>query len=302
MKIKTVENINPGFGKKKQDKIEQASTFINMNDSQLRYLAYVNSEDERTERKQQHSLNRTFWAMPIVDTIASGLLVRGINGEGELSKLEETALSSRVKAVGDTAAIWALGLSAIGIYNVAKNAVVSNSPSLKRFNRDNPVMSFFVDLGIIAGSFILGLKGLGKLINNHYEKHPEKVLETEGRIANLSEKIDTSKFNTKIMPKIIDKVSKFEERFPNLSNAGKFALANSVFILLGISILKMIKFSADKQKRIEHNYNQIKAAQFETAKYLVNSLGIEDDVLKQDKSNLAKDLRREMNKTEPIQE
>lgn len=277
------QNSNAGFGSKKQ--IEKASAFVNMDDSQLKSLAYETSINKKEEKKQQNSLIRTFCAIPIVDTIAKGILA-GKNID----------LSTRAMASGKAAGSWALTLGAIGLYDVAKKAITSNSKTLQTFQQDNPIASLVVDLGLIFGGFAAGTKGWNKLKAGIAEKYPEKIAKIKTEIFDM---IDSSKLNKEILPKVSERAAAFAEKMPKLAKGGKIALANSMFILLGIALVKMIKHTSDTRKKIEHNYETLKNNQLEVAKYVANTMSVERDVLAQNQPILAKDLRHAMNKTEP---
>lgn len=293
MQIQSIGNQNIGF--KSKNKMEEASAFVNLDDSELRQLAYASSDDNKENKKQSNSITRTLCAIPIVDTIASGILAQKIvlnANSGEILETCKPALSTKVHAAGNTAIGWAVALGFVGLYNAVKNSVVSKSPSLQRFNNEHPVGAFITDVGLILGGFILGGFGLAKLHNNIKEKHPERIVEGQEHLKQLHEKMDNTKFNKETLPKITAKLAEFEEKMPRLFKAGKFALANSMWILAGVAILQTIKHSGDRQEKIDQNYQTLKMAQLQTAKHLVNTLSVERDVLAQNQVKMAKDLRK----------
>lgn len=293
MQIQSIGNQNTGF--KSKNKMDEASAFVNMDDSELRRLAYVRSNNNEENQKQNNSITRTICAIPVVDTIANGILAEKfvINANsGEILEACKPSLSTKVHTAGNTAIGWAAALGFVGLYNAVKDSVVSKSPSLQRFNNDHPVGAFITDVGLILGGFILGGFGLTKLHNNIKEKHPEKVVESEEHLKQLWGKIDNTKFNKETLPKITARLAEFEKEAPGLFKAGKFALANSMWILAGVAVLQTIKHSNKRQEKIDKNYQTLKMAQLETAKHLVNTLSVERDVLAQNQIKMAKDLRK----------
>lgn len=283
MQVQSIGNTNSNTGFKSRKNLEEASAFVNMDDSQLRYYAYESSIDKKEDRKHQNSISRTLYAIPVVETLASGILAG-----------KDAALSVRTRDAGRTALSWTVLLGAVGLYNAVKNAVVSKSPTLQQFNNDHPVAAFLTDIGFIFTGFILGSIGLLKLNNHLEEKHPEQIEEGKKELEILKDEIDNTKFNTEILPKISARVAQFEEKAPKLMKVGKIALANSIWILAGVALLKSIKYTKERQEKADYNYEKLKGAQFKTAKQLVNVLSVERDVLAQNELRTAKDLRKSL--------
>ncbi|MFA7658223.1 MAG: hypothetical protein WCY19_02195 [Candidatus Gastranaerophilaceae bacterium] len=306
MPVQSVENAKLNVNFKSGINIERASTFVNMDDSQLKYLSYVNSFDAKAEKKRNKSFSKWFFAIPIVDSIAMGLLVnrgkRSSLGQKAIAELRNASLSTRFKAAGKTAMTWGLVLSLVSLYNIAKNAVASKSEKVRNFDKNNPLTSFAVDVGLIFGGLTFAERKFAKLSPKTYLKHPKPFVKLNDFIEKTKTFLNESAVNTKFVPKASKFVSEIDKTAPSVNRFGRFALRNSMWILLGAGILKMASNAGHERRKVEKNYHELKAAQFEVAKHLVNALGVERDVLAQDKRKLAADLRHEMNKAQPPEE
>lgn len=295
MQVQSVDNTR--F--KSRNSIEKASAFVNMNDSQLRDLAYVMSYDKDNQKKKNKSILSTFYTIPIVDTIASGVLVAKTSHitKEVAAELRTAPLSARAFATANTAANWGFIMLAVGLFNVIKKAINNNSPGLKKFEKENPVQSFVLDTIAIIGGLTAAGVGLWKLNNKIINKHPEAVVKAEIDRNRIIEKLDNTKFNKEILPKLVHGVDKLAEKAPRLMKASRYALANSVWILLGAGILKTMHNSKREHENVERNYEKLKEAQLQTAKHLNKVLRVESAVLAQNQALLATELRNQMSKT-----
>ena len=299
MQIQSIDNSKSDVKFKSNNSIEKASTFVNMNDSQLRELASTISYSQNDNKRHKKSLLSTFYAIPIVDTLASAILVdkASVVSKDYAQLMREEPLSSRVRAATITAGHWGLILLAVGAYNVVKKVIGSQSPGFEKFERDNPIQSFILDAGAIIGGLALGGYGLLKFGNKIGNKNPELGVRAQVKIEKFKNLLDKTKFNTEILPKMAKGAAKLAEKAPWVTTAGRFALANSIWILLGASILKSVQNSKKEHAKIEKNYQTLKNAQFETAKHLNNALEVERVILAQNQKKMAQALRNEMSKT-----
>lgn len=304
MQLQAVNNTKSNVNfQSKNNNIESASAFVNMDDSKVKELAYVMSYEQQRHHKKHHNnaLNSMFYAIPIVDTLASGIMVakspfarkhlfKLMNNnrlqfpsdvESAFNNLKNAGLKNRMKAMGSTAKTWAVLLGIIGIYNLAKNAIVSSSKPLKHFQQDNPVASFIVDMGLIIAGFMAGSRGLATLEN----KFPKAVKEFDAKSNKFLSKLNKTKLNTKVLPKMVENADKFAQRMPNVVKAGRFALLNSVWILFGLGLVKMgydqHKERKNFEKNVHKNFKEIKKAQLAVAKQINNVLAVEKNISEQ---------------------
>lgn len=308
MQTQAILNTKSNVSFQSKDKLGKASRFVNMDDAQLQLLAYNSSVDKEKDKKAQRKIFGLFCAMPIVDTVARGVLAENVveafasgnNWESAAKCKFPASLSEKLYVSGRTAVSWGFALATVGLYSLVKKEIVENSPGLKHFDREHPITSFLTDVGIIMGAFVLGSKGIRKLYEKAKEKYPEANKNMEQKIINTCEKIDNTALNKKVLPEISQKLATFVQKAPFLAKAGKFALANSVWILLGAALYKMVKHADGERNRVEENYRILKNAQLQTAKHLINTLSIERDVLAQDQPELAADMRRAINGKNPV--
>lgn len=247
--------------------IEKAVALVSADDSELQTLAYLAAADKENQKRHHNSLINSFYFLPVVDTIASGILPH-----------RYSTLSDRVKASGSNAASWGLIIAALGAFDAAKKIFSSSSPGVKKFENDNPVASFFVDIVAIIGGLAIG----GALFKRFM---PDKIKDLGDRFIAKVDKLDETKLNKKVLPKVTEKVTNFIDRFPKIAGTGKFVLRNLVLIYFGVSLLKMFNRSSHEQKQIENNYNELKMQQAEAAQYLANKLGVDPNTLFQPQEN-----------------
>lgn len=318
MQIQSIDN-KSSVRFKSRNNLEKASAFVNMDDNQLKDLAYVMSYDKDSKKKTQKSLISMFYALPIIDMVTSGILVRKspfgrriigklinrstkgnlpLNSEGIIEGLRTANLKNRVKAAGSTAGSWALWLSVIGVYNSIKKSMTSKSPDSKKFQQNNPIASFALDLGIIFAGTALVEKGLRKIMGHFPNAKKEFAIKTNKILGRLNK----THLNNDILPKLLEGTAKLSEKAPLAAKVGRFAIANSVWIAFGLGLLKLGHHQNHDQKKVEKKYKELKNAQFETAKHLNKVLQVERAVLAQNQLQLAAELRHEMNKTAAQQE
>jgi len=281
MQVQSIANTKSDINFKSVSATDKATAFVNMDESQLRLISYVSGKDKNQEKKNRNSLLKTFYAMPIIDTIASAILVdksSKLTNEA-VATLRKTKLSSRLAHAAGTAGFWAVSLAAIELYSIAKKSIQSNSPNMKKFDRQNPATSFLADITAICAMGVLGLVGLVKLDKHMSAKHPERAAEADRNIRKAKLLINRSKFNQETLPRLAEKMTKFAEANPYLAKTGRLALANSVLILFGVSVLKMIGQAKNERNRVETNYRNLKHTQLNVAKRLVNNLNEEKKVL-----------------------
>lgn len=265
MIIKPIEPKSSGIGfqskdnkdskAKAMDRKAVAKAFVDMDDNQIRHLAYSSAYDKNRERHHNNSMLTAFYAMPVVASLSDGILTKG-------------SLGLKAGVTAGTAAAWGFGLLMLAGYNHIKRAVVSDSPKLAKFEQNNPVASFLIDLGIFLGVAALGFRGAGKLGEKLVEKHPDLAVRIANKGQSMLTSLNKSNFNKKTLPAMNKSVDEFAEKAPALFGTGRFILANSVWILLLGSIIKGASHTNNTNDKIVEKYHELKHAQFDAAKYL----------------------------------
>lgn len=313
MQVQAIKS-NTNFEAKRRNNTDDIETFVSLDDSQLRYCAYMNNNDPRENRRDAKKANALFLAIPIVDTIASAVLVQKRTNPVVLTKqsleainpirsrklLAKAPLSLRAGAAAEAGLFWAGALTLIGLYNVIKKGLTANSKSAKNFERTNPVTSFVVDMGIIFAGFIGINHLLAKSTVKSLNENPGRLITKWKNIQSEFLKLDKTNFAKKTMPKIQKSLTNFINNSPKLAKAGRFALANSVWILFGAMILNSMHNSTKKNRRIENDYQQLKQTQLEAAKFLAAKRDLENDILAQKAAAKVKN-KPEPKKTKPVE-
>lgn len=309
MQTQAISNLKSNIKFQSREDAKNAEVFVNMSDAQLQELAYA-SVDKRKEKKFHNSLTALFVAMPIVDSIASGVLAEEKVGEvhlispfgifGKIDLHDPARLSERLGATGKTALGWGFVLAVIGIYSAIKHQFVKDSHGAKRFGQEHPVLSFAGDLAIILGASILGAMGLGKLSDKLKEKYPKSAEEFSAKVTKTAENIDKSKFNEKTLPKMEKWFTELGLNHPFVAKSGKFLLANSVWIILGAAIVKMIGHNNKKCNELERNYQDLRTAQIATARHLMTTANVQKDILAKQQPKLAEDLEKLVSGEKPV--
>lgn len=287
MQVKVVENSNQGVKFKANANMQNASAFVNMKDSQLKDLAYISTTQSDDHKRRRRSIAATFYAIPVISTIASGILPTEMTKEGKLFRIKNAALSERMSSAGKTAGGWAMILGTIGIYNAVKRAAISDSKGYKKFNDNHPMLSFMTDVAFILGGMSLATRGLGKVMNTSAVKNSKFLENLHGQKEVFKAFLDNSKMNQKIMPIITDAASKLSKEAPITAAITKGAIAGSTLIAFTVGIIKMIRHSNKQNQKTEQNYTALKDAQLKTAKHLTNALAVERDLLAQEQRDLA---------------
>ncbi len=225
----------------------KAIAFVNMDDAQLKNLAYVASFDKKHKKSSNAS---ALLALPIVAGLSKGILTPG-------------KLSGKTIAAAKTGANWGFGLIVLGVYNSIKKAVASKSPKVQEFESNHPLASLALDLVVLAGALTLGSKGLTKIRAKIVAKLPKEIAATKIML-------DKTKINTKYLPKITEHVSKIAQTAPWAVKAGAFVVDNAVYIPLMAGFLKSSNNIKQQHEKIRNNYYQLKEAQSEIAKKLVS--------------------------------
>jgi len=302
MQVQSIANTKSDVNFKSAIAMDKATAFVNMNDSQVRMISYVSGRDKKQEKKNKNSLLRTFYAIPIVDTIASAVLVKRSSklSDEAVVALRKTKLSTRLAHASVTAGFWAVSLSAIELYTIVKRSIQRNSPNMKKFDRENPATSFLTDLTAILVGGTLGILGLNRLAKNNNAKHPDRVYEAKRSLVKTRRLINESKFSKETLPKLVKTIAEFSEGNPAIAKAGRIALANSVWILVGVGFLKMAGQSKREHDRVETNYRNVKQAQLEVAKKMVSNLNNEKVALAEELKTTVDEKNQAEEKVEEI--
>lgn len=256
-----------------QDARDKAQAFVNLDDHQIRTLARASSYDEKEAQHQRRIATGLLWAVPIVDSLSSGILKKvdnHANEFGEVTHSTRATLGSKLGAVGKTAAFWTALAAGIKLYDFTKKAIGEKVPGVKKFEQQNSGLSFLVDLGVIYAGYYFGRLGFEKLKGN-----PPKFIEPiKKQISKVKELIDNSSLNTKTLPWLSQHTEELKLKMPKTAGVAKFVLKHSIWITLGTMVGLGIAQLVRNSNKVEKNYKKLKEIQLETAKALDKSSNI----------------------------
>lgn len=284
MQVKAIDNSNQNIRFKANADVQMATAFVNMNDKQLKDLAYLSTVNDKDNKRGKKSALAMFYAIPVVDIIANGILPTKRTNFG-IDLIKNASLGQRATSAGRTAGGWAMILAVIGVYNGIKKAVVNDSKSVKKFDQNHPVLSFMTDIALIFGGLSLVNKGIRKLGGN--KEIP--FIKLKRILAKGKQNLDNTKLSKEILPVFSEGASKLAEKAPRTAKFAKGAIALSPIIVFFAGIFKMAHQSSKENKKMHNNYYKLKDAQFKTAKNLANTLAVQKDILVKDNMELIKD-------------
>lgn len=281
-----VSSINQGVPTKQ----ELRSALINMDDNNIRQIAYLKTAQKVNQRKNNRVTNALFYSAPLATGLGVALLNK--NGATKLFGNELNGIAGRMAKGIKAAALWTAGLVAIDLFNKARYKVAEKSPELKKFDQQHPLLSIGTMLAIGFGILTLVSKGAGKLTTLKAPEFLKKGTEK------LAKNINNSKFVISAKDKLIKLAGKTPSA---LKEIGETALDWAPTALLFGGLFHSISSANAVSKEFNKNYTNLKDAQLELAKSEVAKLSVENDFLKQDPQN-AEDIALLNNPTEGLED
>ncbi len=289
-----VQSVNSNINRVKfgsEDQLEKAVALVNMDDVQIRQMSLLKTKQE--QGKQKNYLKSLWFAFPLAATVSSFILKNEgyvktaiMDSKKNILSVAEKPLtgkfSSKLSAAGNTAMFWGGVLLVSGIYNSVKKAIVSKSEKMQNFERNHPFASLVADIGLFLGTLSLAKKGADKVANKIIAKSPEFVKGLNKNIANAKNWLDTTKINTKVLPKFSEYFAKLSKKAPFVAELGVAAVSVAPIIVLVNSLLKASKQNRDFNNSFWNNYRTFKEEQFQIAKHTTNVLSTRNDILKKD--------------------
>lgn len=282
MQVQSVKNSQTNLNFK-SDFYADDLAFINMSNSELKSLATYIGSDSRESREKRKSIVKTFCAIPIIDTLASGILAAKIIpkfaqlpcNEGlilEDFEIKGASLAERTSIMGGKAGFWGAAILGVVAYNKIKHALFPKTYEPGGFSQEHPILSFFTDVALIIGGFTLGAKGLVKGIESLDKNYPKFVSKVSRKIAKFLIRLDKSAANKKYLPQIEKSAVELAQKFPRTAFAGVMGLALSVPILFVVALFKTIRYDHQEKRRVHENYHDLKEIQLKIAKQLARRL------------------------------
>lgn len=220
--------------------------FANLNDRDLRHIAYNQASDSVDDKKHRKMNNRIFYSIPLAAGIAAA-----------------AKTAPRVARVANFilgAASWALPFLAVDTVILAKKGIEKHSQKAREFQDKHPMLSILATAGVsIAGYLALTRGGL-----KHLEKNKDKVLEAViPAIAKLSDKLEASK--------LLNKASSLTAKIPSsVKDVTKGLLDFTPWALLFTSFFHSVAHEQIRTAEYINNYHNLKSEQAKVREALTN--------------------------------
>lgn len=268
-------------------------TIINLNDSDVRKIAYAKTMATVEDDKHRKISKGMFYAIPL----AAGIATAALNpGKSRLLTKELSGFSGRLMNGAKATASWAAIIGLVEAMRGTRNFVENKSPEIKKANRENPFLAFVGTAAAFLGIAALGAKYLPKLAEKGL-KHikPESIARFENKIVDMGKSLN----NKNWVKGLRNQVSKTNDNkaLSPLKTVGEFALSWAPSLLLWGGVFHSINHSFVKNREFVNNYSDIKNAQTSLSKARLRELSRQNNDLKTNlagcvKANLEKDAAK----------
>ncbi|MCM1265537.1 MAG: hypothetical protein NC200_04985 [Candidatus Gastranaerophilales bacterium] len=263
----------------------KAEKFINMSNAETTKMA-VKNYNKRYREDDKKFVKKVDIATKSIPLIAAA---------------SSLALKQGGKAALRNGAMWGIGLMAPAVISTLNKAATKASPKLNEFERKHSTLTYFAGLTASVGTFF----GMNALVNkavkspkmlahpkaqefiNNVKDGAESILATAKEKIKMPEKLKgvTEKF------KLPEKLATRLETFKNAETTKAFTQSAKSFgkkVLRNAPILTVLAIGGalvgkvfQESSKIAGIKSNIKNAQFETAKNLVNAYSAENESLKE---------------------
>lgn len=265
-----IQAINPAFKgvTRSNAETDKLDAFINMDDKQLRQIAYAKTLRNFDDKKSRKVTNALFYSAPVAAGLAYGILG---DGKTRLFSKELTGLAGRIgtglKAAGRYAAI----LGAVDLFAHASKKLIKKSDKAQNFTEKHPFLTLGALIGGALGvvSLISG-KGFAKL----------GAIKTPAFLQKGTEKIAKFLNSNKQIGKMKNVVNRFAGKVPSaLKEIGATVLDCAPATLLLGGFFHTLASSHNKNREFAKNYTELRDKQIEVTRERLNQLVAENDTL-----------------------
>lgn len=237
-------------------------TIIALDDNAIRKLAYAKTVATVEDDKHRKISKAMFWSIPFVAGAATALLAP--SKSGVLGK-EISGVAGRMLNGAKSAAGWGVLLGLASAVNGAFNLAEKKSPEVRKFTKENPVVTFIGQIGAFIGAVALGGKYLPKMVNG-VAKHikPQSFDKFANKIVNGADSLNSNKITKKVV-KFARNLADNKYLEP-LKSVAKTALNWAPSVLLWGGVLHSLNHDRVRQSEFVKNYSEIKDYQARLAK------------------------------------
>lgn len=253
---------------------DNVDALINMNDNQLRKIAYAQTQANFNEKKQRRITNALFYSAPIAAGVATAVLN---NAPTTVFSKNLTGLAARAARGLKTSIKWVGALAAIDLLGMGKNKLSQILPEVRKFDAEHPWISMATMLSAGIGAIILVGKGASKLGALKGNKFLQKTTE---KVANF---INTNKVITKLK----NGLRTLSQKTPSaLKEIGATILSWTPTALMFGGLYHSINSNNAQIREFDKNYTNLRNQQQKLTRARMRELSAENDFFRLDKENL----------------
>lgn len=253
---------------------DNVDAFIGLDDDSIRQLAYLKTQSKVDHERNNKITNTLFYNAPLAAGLGTALLSK--SGTTKLFNKQLTGTAGRMAKGLKVAALWTAGLLALDGLGALKNKLSENSSTVRKFDKEHPILSIGATLAAGFGVLALLTKGAGRLGKMKAPKFLQKMATGFGKFANQSKLMVSAKNG-------FMKLSKNTP--PVLKEIGAGALDIAPTALLFGGLFHSIGSANAESREFAKNYTELRDKQAHLSQTRVRELSLQNDFLMQDSQN-----------------
>lgn len=259
-----ISSVNPAFGRSSASTLDRRTAgdmLLQMNDGDIRQLALLQTVENVDRKKNNKITNALFYNAPLAAGIATAVLTKG--GKTKIFSTQLTGVAGRMAKGLKVAGVWTAALAAVDLLGFAKNKLAQKSESVRKFDKEHPILSMGAMLAAGIGAISLVYKGAGKLGTINAPKFMKNATKTAGEFLNKNKKMVAVKNG------YVNLVKKTPAAIKNIA-ATMLDWAPTALLFGGL--LNSIAGTAAENREFNKNYNNLKDAQIAAARERVDDM------------------------------
>ncbi len=259
-----ISAVSPSF----QGKRDRIDALINLDDQSVRQIAYLQTAQKANEKKHNKITNSLILAAPVAAGLGAAVFTKG---KTKIFSREVSGLSASLANGLKAGGLWGATLGAVGLVGLAKAELSKKSESVRKFDREHPVLSLAALLAAGFAAISLTGRAAGKLASFEAPKFLQKATTKVNKFLNKNKNVLALK----------TKVNNFAKKVPSaLKDFGATVLDWAPETLLLGGLIHSVSHSAAMNREYSKNYNDLKEKQLNLAKARKSELQLENDFLK----------------------
>lgn len=260
-----ISSINQSF----QGRRNNLDAFIAADDDTIRQIAYIKTAAKIDPEKDRKITNALFYSAPLAAGLGVALLSEGKNTK--IFSKEVSGLAARAARGLKVTALWTAALGALDLLGYGKKKLAQNSPEVRSFDNNHPILSMGAMLAAGIGVISLVNKGAFKLAEKEAPKFLQNGTARVARFINKNAFIQNMKTGA----------LKLADKTPSaLKDIGATVLGWAPTMLLFGGLFHSIASSSRENREFNQNYSDLKEKQYRLSQARVRELSMENDFLK----------------------